>query len=207
MPQTLTDDWKKILGENWEEIQDNYLHAIGNLTLTGYNSTMSNSSFISKKSEYKFSHLDLNRYFDNINIWNAEQIINRGNKLAEQALKIWPSFNESEDSIESSTSNVTGKKPTSLFILNQKFDVSSWKEVLVKTLENTYLLDESTFSEVAEKYPNRIGKLSSKFRIPYDLNNGFYIETNQSAESIRKFCLQIINEFELTDEDWKINAI
>ncbi|KMT70992.1 hypothetical protein AB992_03020, partial [Helicobacter pylori] len=39
MPQTLTEEWERDLGENFQEIHNKYLHTIGNLTLTGYNST------------------------------------------------------------------------------------------------------------------------------------------------------------------------
>lgn len=45
MPQTLSDEWKKHLGENWELIQTKYLNTPGNLTLTAYNSDYSNSLF------------------------------------------------------------------------------------------------------------------------------------------------------------------
>lgn len=208
MPQTLTDEWKMNLGEDWANVYENYVHTIGNLTLTGYNSELSNLSFESKKKEYENSHLELNKYFENVEIWNEEQIIRRANKLIGEALKIWPSLrgDESEDDDTNIlTSDVTGKKPVSLFILNQKFEVSSWKEVLIKTLENTYILDEQVFSELAQEHPNRINKDSAQFRVPYDLKNGYYIEVNQSAESIKKFCLQVINRFELMEEDWKVD--
>ncbi|GAA9988631.1 hypothetical protein VN1001_10300 [Helicobacter pylori] len=49
MPQTLTKEWKKDLGENFQEIHDKYLHTIGNLTLTGYNPEYSNKSFQKKR--------------------------------------------------------------------------------------------------------------------------------------------------------------
>ncbi|MCP8340940.1 HNH endonuclease family protein, partial [Clostridioides difficile] len=49
MPQTLTNKWKESLGDNYKEIHDKYLHTIGNLTLTGYNSKLSNKTFEEKK--------------------------------------------------------------------------------------------------------------------------------------------------------------
>lgn len=207
MPQTLTNDWKKTLGDNWEFIYENYLHTIGNLTLTGYNSELSNLAFPEKKEEYKHSHLEINRYFQQINRWNEEEIIKRSNKLAEEALRLWPSLRGSEIDERVTgkiTSDVTGTKPIALLILNQKFDVNSWKEVLIKTLENVYILDEEIFSRLAEEYPNRLNMEASKLRVGYDLKNGYFTEVNQSAEAVRKFCLQVINRFELTDEDWQV---
>ncbi|GAA7712415.1 hypothetical protein HpMMM91_12260 [Helicobacter pylori] len=49
MPQELTEEWERDLGENFQEIHNKYLHTIGNLTLTGYNSEYSNKSFQEKK--------------------------------------------------------------------------------------------------------------------------------------------------------------
>jgi uncharacterized protein with ParB-like and HNH nuclease domain len=45
MPQVLTEWWKNELGENFEEDYDEWLHTVGNLTLTGYNSNMLNYDF------------------------------------------------------------------------------------------------------------------------------------------------------------------
>lgn len=45
MPQTLSDKWKDVLGEDWERVHEQYLHTMANLTLTGYNSQYSNLSF------------------------------------------------------------------------------------------------------------------------------------------------------------------
>ena len=42
MPQTLSSAWRQSLGENWEAIQERWLHTISNLTLSGYNSNYSN---------------------------------------------------------------------------------------------------------------------------------------------------------------------
>ncbi len=49
MPQTLTKEWKRDLGGNFQAIHDKYLHTIGNLTLTGYNKEYSNNSFQEKR--------------------------------------------------------------------------------------------------------------------------------------------------------------
>ncbi|GAA9745789.1 DUF262 and DUF1524 domain-containing protein [Helicobacter pylori] len=64
MPQTLEDEWKRDLGENFQEIHDKYLHTIGNLTLTGYNDKYSNKSFKEKRGMeggFKDSPLRLNQ--------------------------------------------------------------------------------------------------------------------------------------------------
>lgn len=41
MPQTLTPEWKRDLGPEYERIHETWLHRLGNLTVTGYNSSYS----------------------------------------------------------------------------------------------------------------------------------------------------------------------
>lgn len=97
MPQNpvLSDSWKSDLGHDWQEIQAKYLHTIGNLTLTGYNSELSDRSFIEKRDMepggFSDSHIRLNKVLAKLTIWNEEEILKRAEDLAEMAIKIWPS--------------------------------------------------------------------------------------------------------------------
>lgn len=95
MPQNpkLSDEWKKDLGSNWEEIQKNYLHTIGNLTLTGYNSELSDKSFSEKrdmKDGFKDSAIRLNIYLQDLEIWNEDEIKRRTERFINKAKDIWP---------------------------------------------------------------------------------------------------------------------
>ncbi|GAA7955913.1 DUF262 and DUF1524 domain-containing protein [Helicobacter pylori] len=92
MPQKLTEEWKRDLGENFQEIHNKYLHTIGNLTLTGYNSTYSNKSFQEKQGmekDFKQSPLKLNQGLRDLESFGEEEIKKRANDLADLALKIW----------------------------------------------------------------------------------------------------------------------
>ncbi|OPG57416.1 hypothetical protein BGL80_07085 [Helicobacter pylori] len=92
MPQTLTPEWRKDLGENFEAIHKNYLHTIGNLTLTGYNSEYSNNSFREKRDMekgFKQSPLKLNQSLKDLESFGEKEIEKRANDLADWALKIW----------------------------------------------------------------------------------------------------------------------
>lgn len=106
MPQNpnLSSDWKTMLGDNWKEVQEKYLHTIGNLTLTGYNSELSDNKFSSKKSaEGGFDHspIRLNDYLRTTDLWNEQHVIARAEKIAEKALSVWyaPSLSDEELSI------------------------------------------------------------------------------------------------------------
>ncbi|GAA7744838.1 DUF262 and DUF1524 domain-containing protein [Helicobacter pylori] len=103
MPQKLTEEWEKDLGENFQEIHDKYLHTIGNLTLTGYNSTYSNRSFQEKQGMekgFKDSPLRLNQGLRDLEPFGEEKIKKRANDLADLALKIWTYPNLNAETLE-----------------------------------------------------------------------------------------------------------
>lgn len=92
MPQTLTKEWERDLGENFQAIHEKYLNTIGNLTLTGYNQEYSNNSFQEKRDMekgFKQSPLKLNQSLKNLESFGEEQIKKRANDLADWALEIW----------------------------------------------------------------------------------------------------------------------
>ncbi|WQX76269.1 DUF262 and DUF1524 domain-containing protein [Helicobacter pylori] len=92
MPQTLTEEWERDLGENFQAIHDKYLHTIGNLTLTGYNQEYSNNSFQEKRDMekgFKQSPLKLNQSLKDLESFGEKEIEKRANDLADWALKIW----------------------------------------------------------------------------------------------------------------------
>lgn len=92
MPQTLNKECERDLGENFEAIHEKYLHTIGNLTLTGYNSEYSNKSFQEKQGMeggFKDSPLRLNQGLRNLESFGEKEIEKRANDLADWALKIW----------------------------------------------------------------------------------------------------------------------
>ncbi|WP_441746434.1 GmrSD restriction endonuclease domain-containing protein [Helicobacter pylori] len=92
MPQTLTKEWKRDLGGNFQAIHDKYLHTIGNLTLTGYNQEYSNNSFQEKRDMekgFKQSPLKLNQSLKDLESFGEKEIEKRANDLADWVLKIW----------------------------------------------------------------------------------------------------------------------
>ncbi|MDU9793951.1 DUF262 and DUF1524 domain-containing protein [Helicobacter pylori] len=103
MPQTLTPKWEGDLGENFEAIHEKYLHTIGNLTLTGYNSEYSNNSFQEKRDMekgFKQSPLKLNQSLKDLESFGEKEIEKRANDLADFALKIWTYPNLDAETLE-----------------------------------------------------------------------------------------------------------
>jgi uncharacterized protein with ParB-like and HNH nuclease domain/predicted transport protein len=90
--ENLSTEWQEALGPDWAEVQARYLHTLGNLTLTGYNSEYSDHPFTRKRDMeggFKDSPLRLNKKLGQLEEWNADQIEERAARLASNALQIW----------------------------------------------------------------------------------------------------------------------
>jgi predicted transport protein len=91
--ENLVPEWRKMLGDHWRDVQRQWLHRLGNLTLTGYNSTYSDRPFSEKKSiagGFEESSVRLNKYVREQQEWTPNEIERRGKELATRALSIWP---------------------------------------------------------------------------------------------------------------------
>ncbi|WQW48938.1 DUF262 and DUF1524 domain-containing protein [Helicobacter pylori] len=120
MPQILTEEWKRDLGENFQAIHDKYLHTIGNLTLTGYNSEYNNKPFKEKRDMekgFKQSPLKLNQSLKDLEVFGEKEIEKRANDLADWALKIWTYPNLDAETLEKYKSKKAKKA----------YDLSSYK--------------------------------------------------------------------------------
>ncbi|WP_216442079.1 GmrSD restriction endonuclease domain-containing protein, partial [Arcanobacterium phocae] len=96
MPQTLTEEWERALADQLEARQDlrevhtELLHTLGNLTLTGYNSELSNGPFSVKRAELAKSGIRMNQEISAEPVWGPAQIRARAERLADRIVGIWP---------------------------------------------------------------------------------------------------------------------
>ena len=80
----------EALGSGWYEVHQQWVHTLGNLTLTGYNPDMSNRSYQFKRRWLTESNLVLNSYFKSADSWGANEIRVRGQRLATEIAVLWP---------------------------------------------------------------------------------------------------------------------
>lgn len=96
LPQTPTPEWRQMLAtdlgsdENFDEAHEAVVHTLGNLTLTGYNSELSNSSFAVKRIQLGKSGIQLNQEIAAQERWGRPEIYGRADALAERIVSIWP---------------------------------------------------------------------------------------------------------------------
>ncbi|GAA9356344.1 hypothetical protein UBN96_05590 [Helicobacter pylori] len=123
MPQTLTPEWQRDLGENFQAIHEKYLHTIGNLTLTGYNYEYSNKPFqekIDMENGFKQSSLKLNQSLKDLESFGEKEIEKRASDLADWALKIWTYPNLEAETLEEDKPKKEKKE-------KKAYDLSSYK--------------------------------------------------------------------------------
>lgn len=205
MPQTLSQEWEIHLGDNAEHTHELFLHTLGNLTLTGYNTELGNKPFLEKKVVYSESHIELNKYFNSIDRWNESAIVMRAEKLAELLILCYPYFGNDVTNLEHE--DMTGKKPIHLIFFGDTYEVSNWSDVLSKTLDLCSFLVPEKIPVLAKEYPSFIGDRQDMFRRPKSIKSEYWYESNLSANSIYRFCKQIIGTIDLTDEEWKVETI
>ena len=94
MPQNedLRPEWREALGDGWEKNHQTWLHTLGNLTLTGYNSEYSDKPFLEKRDMeggFRESPLRLNEGLGRVEKWNISEIQRRADRLAKVATRVW----------------------------------------------------------------------------------------------------------------------
>lgn len=96
LPQTPTVDWNRALaedlqpGEDPAQVYEALVHTLGNLTLTGYNSALNNSSFAVKRPKLATSGVAMNQEIAQLDRWGRRQILDRAHDLADCAIRLWP---------------------------------------------------------------------------------------------------------------------
>ncbi len=159
MPQTLTTDWKNELGNDFDKIHKKYLHNIGNLMLTEFNSEIGNKPFEEKKRKLETSSLNYRLDIIRRNKWSEQIIEEHQANMINWFLATFPlperykeTNNWNSQKVESNSFSpldidageiVEGSKPIELRIQGNVIEVKTWQDVFIKFLK--YLKDKPEF--------------------------------------------------------------
>lgn len=154
MPQTLNGDWKAMLGDNYEEIQDKYLHTFANLTLTGINSELSNKPFEIKRDGkkigneiypgYKNSKYRLTKNVTLCGKWTEIELQNRCNEIVATFLRLYPlpqtTFKPlpkpvDEASLDEETFSPTNRNLKGFRLFGNEYNETTWKGMLLQVVK------------------------------------------------------------------------
>ncbi|WP_299035511.1 DUF262 domain-containing protein [uncultured Anaerococcus sp.] len=182
MPQNLSYEWQASLGDNWQEIHEEWVHRLANLTLTAYNSKYQNSSFERKRdveNGYRDSGIRMNQRLANFDRWTEIELKDRNEQMLSKARKIWPMVEtsyEPENKLEEKVAladeiNLTGRLISEFEFLGARTSVKSWQEMYLRTIE--LIIDDNPHL--------LINKINNK-----DSDLKYYIENHQSSKSYKK---------------------
>lgn len=207
--------WKDSLSdENFRYLKDEKLHTLANLTLTGYNSGLSNKKWIDKLEIFKqSSFVVLNGKLKEFFAWNRESLEIRENFLINKVLELWkrPNIQADNDNELFEKKEVIGlfdiptkTKPVILEWKDSEYIVSSWRDVFIKIISELYENNPEKFQRLM-KY-GELGKyiLSNKdyIRDAHQISDGIYLNLHSSAEEkfkqIRKI-LDCFDEYDIED--------
>ena len=208
MPQHLTPVWIKDLGEDYEAVQETWLHRLANLTLTGYNSKYSNSTFQEKrdmKNGFRDSHLHMNVWIAQQDHWGLEELETRNQILMQKALVIWPlpetDFQPEEKQIDSYSLDddvdLSGRDIVRFGYKNTEQPVTSWIDMMEQILKILHAEDKSVLSRLAYSTDDTndlnvyVSHNSQDLRNALEIDTDIFVERNTSTSTkismLRKF--------------------
>lgn len=151
MPQKLGNNWEDELGENFNEIHRSYLHNIGNLILTEFNSEIGNKSFADKKTKLNTSSLSYRLDVTNKENWDLSSIQQHQSNMINWFLETFSlpeSFRTESNWNTGEIDNITfspldddaaniveWNKPKEIFVDSNKKIVSTWQGVFIQFLK------------------------------------------------------------------------
>lgn len=230
MPQNknLSMSWQKMLGENWQSVHEKYLHTLGNLTLTGYNSELGDKPFEKKKEKLEETITHIAVLYSDVkdkSEWNSVNMEKRAKRLAEIILKLFP-IEQPKTKIEftdpyyklytlANPDDATYKTVNYFEFLGERVNVSSFAEMVRSIAQILYDMDNSIIDDMAKKYEPLPEWTTPAFsyeedgvRNPFKLRNcNIYISTGYSASACIFFIRGLMKKYEFDiSEDFVYSA-
>lgn len=174
MPQKLNDDWISDLGDNYNEVHKRFLHNIGNLILTEFNSEIGNKSFSTKKEKLSTSSLNYRLDVINRDIWNETSIEDHQKNMISWFLNTFPLPDDYKDKdnwnvkivesmrfspLDTDAGNLAeGNRPTEIIIDGFTFKATYWQTVFIAFLDYLKKSPEYDFDAILDNQFELFGK-------------------------------------------------
>ena len=182
--QNLSVAWRDALGEEWQRVQETWLHTLGNLTLTGYNTEYRDRPFAEKrdmKGGFRESPLRMNENLGELDTWNEDTICARAKRLTNKALKVWKAPSLSADILATYMSGTErGKKSYTIMDHPQLYEGSSPHQLFEGFRKEVLAIDQCVSEEFLKLYiaykaeTNFVDVIPQAARLKLTLNMKFY---------------------------------
>lgn len=230
MPQTLSKSWRQYISDKDHE---EYVHTLGNLSITGYNSEMSNKSFEEKKKILKQNSRVqiLNEDVVDKDKWTIQDITNRSKRLADILIKKYHIDQVVDPKIEfenvdkiylSDPGAATNRKPVSFTLEGSNYSVKTFKDITIKLIN---ILDQDDPSRLVKLVglnwkgnfdsPNANNKLiicrkediDNKIKWHYaEVRDGVYVMVGGPAATIMHVLKELIDFYDINENDFSISV-
>jgi hypothetical protein len=167
MPQSIerNKDWKAEIGENWLDVYKTYLHNIGNLILTEFNSEMGKKPLHDKKMQLMQSNLQYRNDVLQRTTWNEDDILTHQSEMINRFLMTFSlpvimqqaeNWDVNKPTTEQDTISplddevgdaVTNRSPNAILINDELFEVSTWQDAYLAVLRWLITNKPIAFSE------------------------------------------------------------
>lgn len=230
MPQSknISTAWQKMLGEDWEEVKEKYLHTLGNLTLTGYNSELGDKPFDEKKKLLNSVHTKVVALYENVKDcekWDRNAIEKRAEKLSEKILELYPiempeyevSFKDpryTEYTCED-PDNATYKTPNYYVLQGERVVVGNFALMLKNVIEQLYEMNPSIIEGMARE-KTQILNWSQMVMFSYNSDNvlgeyrlkgtDIYQSTGFSASHTMSIIKALLERYDIDIDDFIYSA-
>lgn len=231
MPQNknLSTAWQKMLGEsNWQEIQEKYLHTLGNLTLTGYNSELGDKPFADKKKEIESVDSKVVVLYSDVKLcetWNEESIKTRANRLANIILELYPIEQPTEkisfadpryqEYTCANPDDATYKSPNYYVLQGERVNITNFAEMLRSVVSRLYEQEKEIIKEMARNN-EKLVSWSQNIMFSYDVeqisgdykieNTDIYESTGFSASHIICIIRALLEKYDIEESDFVYSA-
>lgn len=220
MPQTLSPAWKNELGENAATIHHLWVHRLANLTITAYNSKLSNKTFHEKRDDpeggYKNSGIRMNVRIASKDSWGLSQLEERNEEMIALALKIWY-YPETEyqkttkklfDSytLDESQIDLTGREIIKYSYEGIEHVVSRWIDMFEQIIKMCHQMDRSILIGIAHSKDNKelskyVSTNKKELRTSFKIEEGLFFERNTSTNTKRSILLRLFKHYDLDPND------
>ena len=221
MPQNrnLSTAWQKMLGDDWEAVREHYLHTLGNLTLTGYNSELGDRPFDEKQTMLAEAVTHITVLYSDVKdktVWNADTIEARAQRLSGMIMKLFPiekpvqkiEFRDPRYTLYTVVDphNATYKYVNYYELLGERVNVDSFAFMVRSVARKLYDRDSSVIEAMArnhEKFPTwsnpvfSYEKTGVKNPIELKKDAGIYISTGYSAYDCICFIRALLRKYDL----------
>lgn len=231
LPQNknLSTAWQKMLGSDvWKEVQEQYVHTLGNLTLTGYNSELGDLPFTEKKQKLEDADSKVVTLYSDVKVcttWNADAIERRADRLAAIIVKLYP-IAQPQETISfadprykeytcDNPNDATYKTPNYYVLQGERVNTTNFAEMLRSIIARLYEQDKTIIETMARNNEHLLN-WSQNVMFSYDVNqvygdtmigdSGIYQSVGFSAAHIMYIVRALLDKYDIDHSDFVYSA-